>query len=152
MGSEIFATSTSECVTDYPVFAIESGTGIQGGILGLTPSCGGLAPDCTPYVQSLYNQGTISEPIISFNLGQTSMWLDNMTASLMIGGTDSTYISGSMHYLKGYTTDYWAPQANGMYYDGNIVDAITTPTSEELSQGTYKMAVMDTGTSLMALS
>lgn len=98
----------------------------------MTPACGGLAPDCTPYVKMLYNQGTISEPIISFNLGQESMWLDNMTASLMIGGIDNQYVSGTTHYLKGYTTNYWAPQANGMYYDGNIVDAITTPTETEL--------------------
>lgn len=80
------------------------------------------------------------------------MWLDNMTASLMIGGIDQTYVSGEIHYLKGYTDNYWAPQANGMYYDGDIVDDISTPTQSELEQGTYKMAVMDTGTSLMALS
>jgi len=120
--------------------------------MGVTPACGGLAPDCTPYVQSLYNQGTIPEPIISFNMGQTSYWLKNMTASIEIGGIDNSFVSGDIHYMKGYTTSYWAPIANGMYYDGNIVDDVTTPTQSELDQGTYKMAVMDTGTSLMALS
>lgn len=152
LGSEIFATSTSVCADNYPVFAIESGSGINGGIIGLTPACGGLAPDCTPYVQTLYNQGTIPEPIISFNLGQDSQWLDNMTASLMIGGIDNTYVSGDIHYLKSETSDYWAPVGNGMKYDGTWIDDLTTPTSTELSSGTYKMAVMDTGTSLMALS
>lgn len=94
----------------------------------MTPTCGGEAPNCTAYVKSLYNQGTIPEEIISFNLGQESLWLDNMTASVMIGGVDQTYISGETHNLQGYSSGYWAPVANGMYYDGNIVDDITSPT------------------------
>lgn len=57
-----------------------------------------------------------------------------------------------MHSLKGYTKNYWAPEANGMKYDGETIDEVTVPTQEELEQGTYKMAVMDTGTSLMAIS
>lgn len=75
-----------------------------------------------------------------------------MSASLKIGGMEKKYIHGKMHSLKGYTKDYWAPEANGMKYDGETIDEITVPTDEELKQGNYKMAVMDTGTSLMALS
>jgi hypothetical protein len=65
-------------------------------------------------------------------MGQDSMWLKNMSASLMVGGIDDSYVSGEIHYLQGHTQNYWAPIANGMYYDGNIVDPITTPTQTEL--------------------
>lgn len=121
--------------------------------MGVTPSCGGLAPECTPYVKELYNQGAISEPIISFNLGQDSLWLKSMEASIEIGGYDESYVSGDIHYVTGYTSGYWAPVGNGMYYDGKVIDPISAmPSSTDLANGNYKMAVLDTGTSLMALS
>lgn len=93
-------------------------------------------------------QGTIPEPIISFNLGQTSFWLDNMTASLEIGGYDESFISGDIQYVDGYSNNYWAPIANGLYYGGRVIDTVrSNPPVSEIWEGNYKMAVLDTGTS-----
>lgn len=76
-----------------------------------------------------------------------------MTASVDMGGYDESYVNGEIHYLDGYTSNYWAPVANGMYYDGVTIDPITSmPPEANLTSGNYKMAVLDTGTSLMALS
>lgn len=85
-------------------------------------------------------------------MGQISFWLDNMTASVEIGGYDSNLFTGDIYYLSGYSNNYWAPIANGLFYDGIVIDAVQgDPSIYEIEAGKYKMAVFDTGTSNMAL-
>lgn len=82
MGDKNIATSTSQCIDEFPVFSIDQAKGLfNGGIIGLTPTCQGTDL-CMPYVQGLFEQGTIPEPVISFNMGQKSFWLQNMSASI----------------------------------------------------------------------
>lgn len=79
--------------------------------------------------------------------------MKEIPSSVEIGGYNSEYIDGDIQYLETYSDNFWAPVANGMYYDGIVVDPIrATPSKEMLSIGEYKKAVFDTGTAYMALS
>jgi uncharacterized membrane protein len=54
--------------------------------------------------------------------------------------------------MDSITDSYWAPVANGMFYDGVAIDPIqSNPDDKALESGDYKMAIIDTGTSMMAL-
>lgn len=131
------ATSTSACLDNYPLFAINTWSGSpMSGLMGYAPTCEGQ-PDCTAFVEELYQQSLITAPQLGFNLGQTSFWLKNMTASAFIGGYDSTYINGQISWVETYSNWYWAPVATTMTYGGTSVDSTHYPSSSQLANGNY---------------
>ena len=95
----------------------------------------------------------IPTPTISFDLGRTSEWQGSFNSSVEIGGYDSkTYNGSNIFYLESFSDKFWAPIANGIYYDGIVVDPIdTNPSKEDLVKGEYKKAILDTGSPLMVL-
>lgn len=101
----------------------------------------------------LYHEAEIKEAVIAFNLGENSPWngLNNMESNVEIGGYNMSWVDGEMQWMDAYDDAWWAPQANGMYYNGMAVDTIESFTSEQIASGKYKKAIFDTGTTYMAL-
>ena len=75
-----FGQDVSDCLDNYPIFAIWNSTVGAKTIMGLTPTCHGIE-NCQPFVLEMYEQRKIAKPIVSFNLVEVV----NSTPSIELG-------------------------------------------------------------------
>ncbi|XP_058383375.1 pepsin II-2/3-like [Diceros bicornis minor] len=103
------------------------------GILGLAyPSIS--ASDATPVFDNIWDQGLISEDLFSVYLSS-----DDESGSVVIfGGIDSSYYTGSLHWVPVSEEGYWQI----------TVDSITM-NGESIACSGGCQAIVDTGTSLL---
>ncbi|XP_014648359.1 PREDICTED: pepsin-3-like isoform X2 [Ceratotherium simum simum] len=104
------------------------------GILGLGyPSIS--ASDATPVFDNIWDQGLVSEDLFSVYLSS-----DDESGSVVIfGGIDSSYYTGSLHWVPVTEEGYWQI----------TVDSITI-NGETIACSGSCQAIVDTGTSLLA--
>ncbi|XP_014648363.1 PREDICTED: pepsin A-5-like [Ceratotherium simum simum] len=103
------------------------------GILGLAyPSIS--SSDATPVFDNIWDQGLISEDLISVYLSS-----DDESGSVVIfGGIDSSYYTGSLHWVPVSDEGYWQIAVDSVTINGETIAC---------SEGCQ--AIIDTGTSLL---
>ena len=108
------------------------------GILGISPS-NPLNPEIESYLQVLFNQGKIEDPIISFSLTQ----LLTQESKAIYGGMDRTQYVGNMYVMNLGATNLWAPHVNGVAYGNSYLD--------KFDNSDNFLAIIDTGSTLIHL-
>ncbi|XP_014648361.1 PREDICTED: pepsin II-1-like isoform X1 [Ceratotherium simum simum] len=104
------------------------------GILGLAyPSIS--ASDATPVFDNIWDQGLISEDLFSVYLSSD----DESGSVVILGGIDSSYYTGSLHWVPVSVEGYWQITVDSISMNGETIAC---------SGGCQ--AVVDTGTSLLA--
>nr|XP_014722413.2 pepsin II-4-like [Equus asinus] len=104
------------------------------GILGLGyPSIS--ASGATPVFDNIWDQGLVSQDLFSVYLSSD----DESGSVVMFGGIDSSYYTGSLHWVPVTTEGYWQI----------TVDSITI-NGESIACSGGCQAIVDTGTSLLA--
>lgn len=129
----LLANATNTCVTDFSFFEIESQTGLDGvdGILGFSPT----QRTDPSYLWTLYKQGQISQPVVSFWINQ-----ETLPSIVSFGGVPSgSYMSDfAEQSLDTAYNEWWTLRFHGTAINGNQLT---------YSKGVY--AIVDTGTSLL---
>jgi hypothetical protein len=90
-------------------------------------------------MDNLYSQGTISTEVLGVHFAdETGSATNDANGVLTLGGTDSSYYSGSITYTN-RVGDYWGVAVTKVAYGGSSLGSIT-------------QAIVDTGTTLVSMT
>merc|ERR1711916_22565 len=94
--------------------------------------------DVVPVFDNMISQGLVESPEFSVYLSSTP---EDMTSSIVFGGTDQKYYNGSFNYVDVFIESYWLVAMDAVYLNGALAHQCFLDLC---------LVVVDTGTSVIA--
>jgi hypothetical protein len=143
---------TGSCIDEFDFMAISRAVGLNAGIDGIL----GLGPNYSngpSFLMAMYEDEVIDEAIISFSLGYNNGGSIQQESYMMFGGTNHSQYAGKLLEFPIVTDKWWALEFRAFYYDKRLFKSFDPfPKHSEITDlGNSAFAVVDTGTSMMAV-